>query len=98
MGSGVVAISGKGERVKGEGVGHSLKGTGWYWLGVLGVVPFGVGLSPGPPLCHGNEPWRGRGRRGPAVLTFSLFKSVAQHLLNVQVKTYIYDFVNHHGI
>ena len=30
---------------------------------LLGVVPFGVGLSPGPPLCHGNEPWRGRAGR-----------------------------------
>ena len=38
---------------------------------LLGVVPFGVGLSPGPPLCHGNEPWRGRA----GLLTFSLLLS-----------------------
>ena len=28
--AGMVATSGKGERVKGEGVGHSVKGTGGY--------------------------------------------------------------------
>ena len=49
----------------------------------MGVVAFQVGLSlsPGPPLCHGNEPWRGK--RGDQAS--SLFPTFFNQLLNFQL-------------
>ena len=40
----------------------------------------GLSLSPGPPLCHGNEPWRGK--RGDQAS--SLFPTFFNPLLNFQ--------------
>ena len=41
----------------------------------------GLSLSPGPPLCHGNEPWRGK--RGDQAS--SLFPTFFNQLLNFQL-------------
>ena len=51
--------AGKRMWLMGLGVGAFCEG---YWGLGVGVVAFQVGLSlsPGPPLCHGNEPWRGK--------------------------------------
>ena len=53
----------------------------------MGVVAFQVGLSlsPGPPLCHGNEPWRGK--RGDQAS--SLFPPFFSPLLKFQFHPFL---------
>ena len=75
--------AGKRMWLMGLGVGAFCEG---YWGLGVGVVAFQVGLSlsPGPPLCHGNEPWRGK--RGDQAS--SLFPTFFNLLLNFQLNPF----------
>ena len=80
--------AGKRMWLMGLGVGAFCEG---YWGLGVGVVAFQVGLSlsPGPPLCHGNEPWRGK--RGDQAS--SLFPTFFNPLLNFQLNPFWIRFL-----